>query len=153
MDLLKIQTELLKAVVKGGKYGFETCWENKIAFTTDGYVLYLLDADKLHVRLDNEEKRSPSLRHYLPGSLSLNGMYQLDATDEFKTHENGMAQKYLFAGQTDKPIWLDPKRLKHFTRPRLMQRIYNPRGGIVVVEYKDDDPTIAGCVVPVNMKK
>lgn len=151
MDLLKIQTEILKAVFKGDRYSFDTSREGKVAVTTDGHTLYLIDAKKFYIRLDNEDKRSPSLRQHLPNSLD--GLYQLDATDEFKTHENGMAQKYLFAGQTDKPIWLDPKRLKHFTRPRLMQRIYNPRGSIVIVEYEDDEPIISGCVMPVNIKK
>lgn len=150
MKEFKIQSDLLKAMCNGTRWGYDdTTIPGRVGITADGYVLYLLNADRVFLRLDNEQKRSTTLAR--PARVESKDLWPLVPTNDLLQRKKYTAQKYLFRGHENSPVWLNPKLLKHFESPALWQTQYCWHGPIIVTEDRDGYPDIVGFVMPVNI--
>lgn len=154
MKMEKIQTEILKAVLKDPMKVI--CHETPDGagwlVTTNKCVVYNIPTHQLRVDL-NLCQRSMGLPDLFERADETYLNRPLTPTDHYR--RGGTAQRFLYHDREDCPIYVDTKLLAIFDSPELhMIGDYNPKGLLAVVEYQmEDDPTIVGILCPVSIKE
>lgn len=147
MNLLKIQTEVLKALVKGTtvKYAFHG---NKAFITLNDHVGYLITDKDLRLDLGGADEMAPYIIMDALG-VDLDVEIPLRETDIYR--HSGTARKYLTS--TGDEVYVDQGLLKCFERPKL----YMEEGTdyIIVTEdiYETGSPIAVGLVTPVKIEE
>lgn len=146
MDILKIQQELLKSLVKDQR-GSYYHMDDLVFVTTAGKVGWFIHEDDLRVRITGAQVMFP---------LDLDGIVHPDnllvGTDEYRI--GGTVRKYRKNDPLQDDVYVSTGLLKYFNQPTLYQDD-DPRDVIVVTEdiYGRGEQTLAGIVMPYKMKE
>lgn len=147
MNTLKIQSEVLKALIKGTPVK-RAYYDDKVFITFDGKVGYIIHDKDLRLCLDGAE----NIDNYIMEkalSTALNLFNLLEGTDTYR--HAGTARKYL--NDNGEEVYVDQGLLKCFDRPKLYQE--SDDSLIVVTEdiYEAGVPIVVGVVRPIKIEK
>ena len=150
MNVLKIQQEILKALLTDGKesvhfYDYDA---EHTFVTTTWKVGYVLPNDSLRVILRDAQSMM-DLTSEIMGTVLLAN--HLIGTDEYRN--GGVARKYLRKDSPETAIYVDTNLLKHFSHPELYQKKGGPTGQVVVTErvVGSSEDAIVGIVMPTKI--
>ena len=147
MDILKIQQELLKSLIKDQKGSYYYDDTGRVFVTTTGKVGYFIDETDLQVRLINAQSM---MALDLKGIVSPENL--LVGTDEYRI--GGTVRKYRNDDVLREDTYVATDLLKHFGNPKLYQAD-DPLAPIVVTEdqYGVGEQCIVGVVMPRKVKE
>lgn len=148
MNTLKIQSEILKALIKGTPVKCSFHHTDKVFITLDGKVDYIIPDHDLKLRLGEAEEIAPAIMDTAL-QTALEPWNLLEGTDTYR--RAGTARKYLNAD--GKEVYVDQGQLKCFDRPKLYQE---PDNALIVVTediYEAGAPIVVGVVCPINIEK
>lgn len=146
MDILKIQQELLKSLVKDQKGSYYYDGEGRVFVTTSGKVGYFISETDLQLRLINAQSMM---------ALDLEGIVKpenlLVGTDEYRI--GGTVRKYRNNDILREDTYVATGLLKPFDNPKLYQAD-DPTGPIAVTEdlYGVGEQCLVGVVMPHKVK-
>lgn len=154
MNILKIQQDLVKALLKGEQVKYsEDFTETKVFVTIDGRVGYVLRKEDLIVSLENAQTCMDMDLESVVGPS-----YKLTGTDEYR--RSGTARRFVYKDEVsgevrDEDVYIDTGLIKYFDRPTFYK---NPRYATdfcVVTEdiYGTGEQIVVGCVAPVIIKE
>lgn len=154
MNILKIQQDLLKALIKGVNVEYSSDFtETNTYITMDGKVGYVIPDNDLLVDFKHLENAHPCMDLNLEDLVRMD--YRLVGTDEYR--RSGTARKYLSISAFDEEpeiVYVDTSLLKNFESPILYKRPGDPRSICVVTEdrFNTGELTVVGMVVPTIVK-
>ena len=146
MDILKIQQELLKSLVKDQKGSYYHDGEGRVFVTTSGKVGYFINETDLQLRLINAQSMT---------ALDLEGIVKpenlLVGTDEYRI--GGTVRRYRNNDILREDTYVATGLLKPFDNPKLYQAD-DPWGLIAVTEdlYGVGEQCLVGVVMPYKVK-
>ena len=150
MNILKIQQEILKALLTDGKesvHYFDYDAEHTFV-TTNLKVCYVLPNDSLRVILRDAQTMMNLTDEIMCTVLLAN---HLIGTDEYRN--GGVARKYLRKDDPETAVYIDTNLLKHFNHPELYQKKGDPCGQVIVTERVagSSEDEIVGLVMPTKI--
>lgn len=150
MNVLKIQQELLKAmVVDPSKVKCVDRFDDWVSLTIDGSLVWNIPREWLRLNLEGTQE---SAVVFPTEDVVITPDNQLKATDNYRV--GGTARQYL---RTDDPIeqevYVDTGKLKFFTNPTLYQHPEWPYLLYITEDlYNNGDPVWVGTVCPIKVK-
>lgn len=147
MDILKIQQELLKSLVKDQKGSYFYDGNGRVFVTTTGKAGYFINEADLQVQLTGAQ---------IMTRLDLEDIVQPDnllvGTDEYRI--GGTVRKYRNDDVLRDDTYVATGLLKYFYNPKLYQEA-NPLSIIVVTEdiFGEGEQCIVGVVMPHKVKE
>lgn len=147
MDILKIQQELLKSLVKDRKGSYYFDDQGRVFVTTTGAAGYFINRADLQVELTNAQSMLP---------FDLDGIVRpenlLVGTDEYRI--GGTVRKYRNDDVLRDDTYVATGLLKYFDNPKLYQE-EDPSSIVVVTEdlYGVGEQYIVGAVMPYKVKE
>ena len=154
MNILKIQQDLLKALIKGVNVKYSSDFtETNTFITMDGKVGYVIPDNDLLVDFKHLENAQPTMDLDLEDLVRLE--YKLIGTDEYR--RSGTARKYVSIddfSEDPEIVYVDTGLLKNFESPILYKRPGDPRSMCVVTEdrFNTGELTVVGMVMPTIIK-
>ncbi len=147
MNILKIQQEMLKSLVKDQKGSYFHDDEGRVFVTTTGKVGYFIDEADLQIGLRNAQSMMPLGLEDIVCPENL-----LVGTDEYRI--GGTVRKYRTDDVLREDTYVATGLLKYFDNPKLYQA-ENPLSAIVVTEdlYGVGEQYIVGVVMPHKVKE
>ena len=147
MDILKIQQELLKSLVKDQQGSYFYDGEGRVFVTTTGKAGYFINEADLQIKLINAQSMM---------ALDLDDIVcpenLLVGTDEYRI--GGTVRKYRNDDVLREDTYVATALLKYFDNPKLYQA-ENPLSPIVVTEdlYGVGEQCVVGVVMPHKVKE
>lgn len=154
MNILKIQQDLLKALIKGVNVSYSSNFiETDTFITIDGKVGYVIPNEDLLVNFKHLENAQAVRDLDLESLVRID--YKLIGTDEYR--RAGTARKYVSIDSLDgepEIVYVDTNLLKNFDNPTLYKAPGNPKTMCVVTEdrFNTGEQTVVGLVMPVIIK-
>ena len=151
MNILKIQQDVLKALLKDERVGHCKLKDGRVLITTCGAVAHIIPEADLHLRLDSR-----------PEATSLRGLVDVAAT-YYAEHELTPTDNYIRAGKVREYIrnfddvitYIDVANLKNFDKDAKLYQRGNNLAPVTVSERLplEKEPSVVGVVMPMNINK
>ena len=152
MNVLKIQQELLKAVLTDrNRVSYYNQDSEHIFVTVNGQVGYILPTSELYVELTAAQMMVSDL---ITDQIeeAMKPANRLEGTDEYRI--GGTVRKYVWAEDKEETAYFNTALLKNFDNPELYKAKLHPSSLAVVTEngIGADERKVVGIVMPYNIK-
>lgn len=147
MNVLKIQQEVLKALLTAGNSVSYFVYDSEHIFVTmDSRVGYIIPTHEMRVELSGAQMVSDLFSDQIEATMK--PANRLIGTDEYRV--GGTCRRYLWADNEVVDTYFDTGLLKHFTNPELYKTKHPSLGFAVVTEkgIGSDERKVVGIVVP-----
>lgn len=143
MNILKIQTEVLKQIHKKSNDFIYGCDDTHIYISPDKYKLFKIPKDKFYLDL-NKMGNPINAVHKM---FDVTGLVDAHKTSELKQCDKGLTC-VKFTSEKDS-LWVDTKLLKEFEDCEITFKMTGKKAPLFIYEHDE----VVGLILPVNVKE